>query len=187
MLLLGSTYLIFDAIKSYNLFLICSLFPIAFFLNKKEYNYHYSLNYYLFHGLLLLTIIFIVIINFNKPNYPKSYEFVNYLDSIVDDKQKIKIYTDYYDGSYVEYRGYNCYIDPRGEIFLKIKNGENIFKEYKELQDNKIDYREFLNKYQFDYLLLNKDDNLYIEINRFGISNYHLIKNDDIYSLYEKY
>ena len=129
-----------------------------------------------------------VFINIKEPNFPETHEFINYLDSITEEnKDNVKLYTNYYDGSYAEYRGYNCYIDPRGEIFLKIKNGEDIFKEYNDLEDNKIDYQEFLNKYNFDYLLLDKEDNLYLEINRYGSPYYHEIKSNEKYSLYEKF
>ena len=40
----------------------------------------------------------------------------------ITNKDEIKLFTDYTDGSYAEYRGYNCYLDPRGEIFLKSYN-----------------------------------------------------------------
>lgn len=90
-------------------------------------------------------------------------EFADYLDN--NASFDIKLYTDYNNGSYMEYRGYKCYIDPRAEIFLKANNHkEDIFDEYYYLEINKLDIKEFINKYQFDYILLNSSTSFINEL-----------------------
>ena len=95
------------------------------------------------------------------------------------DKSQLKIYTGYGDGSYLEFRGYKPYLDPRAEVFLKINNGkENILEEWYELKQGAIKVSDFLDKYEFDYLLVRVDsaplydleDENYERIYKFGDS-----------------
>lgn len=186
LLLLGTTYLALDAIKSYNFFFVCAIFPIPFLCESRETEVRHSKMSDIICGLLFMIFLGLVVGNLKNPDLPVTSKFIDYLDSVVIDKEKVKIYTNYNDGSYAEYRGYNCYFDPRGEIFLKIKNQDNIVKEYYDLQENLIDYRDFLDKYQFDYLLLSKTDNLYLSLSRYGNDKYHLVMEDDNYMLFQK-
>ncbi|MGN1123988.1 MAG: hypothetical protein ACI4RR_06550, partial [Eubacterium sp.] len=74
------------------------------------------------------------------------------------DADKYDIYTSYDDGGYLEFYGLHTYIDPRAEIFLKANNGrEDIFIEYYYLQRGKVEPTEFLNKYNFDLLVVKQD------------------------------
>ena len=67
---------------------------------------------------------------------------------------QLRVYTNYSDGGYVEYRGHKAYLDPRGEVFLKKINGkENILYEYLDFIDRKVTTAELLEKYSFDYIL----------------------------------
>ena len=177
LLLFGTSYLAFDAIKSYYFFLVCSLFPISYILKDIKWKHFidkdYSKKYHYFH--LTVTVIFIVLslLLYREPELPLVDDIVNYLDTIVDSKENIKVYTNFKDGSYLEYRGYNCYLDQREEIFLKENNHkEDIYQEYDNLIKGKLDYRVFLNKYNFDYLVINKNDVIYYILSNYGFENY---------------
>ena len=86
--------------------------------------------------------------------------------------KSLKVYTGYNDGGYVEFRGYKPYLDPRGEVFVKKNNKkEDILQEWVDFKDKKITVDNFLDKYEFDYLLVRKNDPLY-ELND---ENYELI------------
>ena len=185
LLLIGTCYLALDATKSFYLFLIASLFPISYIFKDKKNNIdNYSKLYHYGHLLLTCLVIISIICLIKEPEYPSSYNMLNYLDSIKEDKENIKLFTNYYDGSYAEYRGYNCYLDPRGEIFLKQNsNNEDIYLEYDYVDKSIINYQDFLNKYMFDYILLSKKDNLYYQINNYGHDNYIVIMEDDNYQL----
>ncbi len=68
------------------------------------------------------------------------------------------IYADFNTGSYAEYRGFRPYIDGRAEVFLKSVNGRaDIFHEYAQLSSGELYYRDFLDRYDFDYLVVNEN------------------------------
>lgn len=189
LLLLGTSYLAFDAVKSFYLFLFCSLFPLSMIHQKKKDNIDetYSKAYHILHLSVTILLCLGMILLIEKPKFPETKKFIDYLDSVVEDKEKIKLYTNYNEGSYAEYRGYNCYIDPRGEIFLKSNNNnEDIYEEYDNLRKGQIDHREFLDKYNFDYILASKDELLYILMNRFDLHGYKIVLSDDNYVLLSK-
>ena len=185
--LIGTSYLAFDALKSTNLFLVSAIFPLAYILNdKKKEELKYSKVYNYVHFGLTWIFIIAILVTFQGTIPPGSKNIIDYLDKNVSDKKTLKLYTDYQNGSYAEYRGYYCYIDPRGEVFFKINNHkEDIYLEYYNLQNLNLDYREFLEKYDFDYLLLDKSDTLYklIKIDNY---NYEEVMSDKNYYLYKK-
>ena len=91
-------------------------------------------------------------------------EALDYLDveTAAKNKNELKIYTGYNEGGYVEFRGYKPYIDPRMEVFIKANNGkEDIFQEYYNLENGKLNQPEFLDKYNFDYLIVMDYEKLY--------------------------
>lgn len=140
-------------------------------------------NEYIMPLILLIFLVFTITNTNFKYEKDLSLSLVaNYLDN--NTNKDIKIYTGYNEGGYLEYRGYKCYIDPRAEVFIKsINKKEDIFTEYYNLQMGYINYKKFLNKYNFDYLLL-KDDILetYIEEEP---SYKKVYKTDEDYILYQ--
>ena len=90
---------------------------------------------------------------------------VNELDKDVGeiDKKSLKIYTNFNQGGFLEYRGYKPYIDPRMEVFLKDNNGkEDIFVEFYDFYNRRIGVEDFTAKYDFDYLIVMEyEDYLY--------------------------
>ena len=108
------------------------------------------------YTICMIVLLELVIIQVPLKDGVKIKEFADYLDQ--NASHDIKLYTNYDDGSYMEYRGYKCYIDPRAEVFLKANNHvEDIFDEYYDLEIGVLDPKEFLNKYMFDYLLVSSD------------------------------
>lgn len=92
-----------------------------------------------------------------------------YLDENV--KSDISVYTDYNNGQYLQWKGYKTYIDARAEVYLKANNGkEDIMKEFCDLESREIDYQDFLDKYKFDYLVVEDSDILfsYLQIDSYG-------------------
>ncbi len=82
-----------------------------------------------------------------------------------EERKALKVYTGYNDGGYLEFRGYKPYLDPRAEVFLEVNNEkEDILVEYIDLREGRSDKKEFLEKYQFDYLVVRgKYDPLYMD------------------------
>ena len=62
---------------------------------------------------------------------------------------------------YLEYKGYHPYIDGRAEVFLKDNNGEfDYLAEYNEVMNGKLYYKDFVNKYNFNYLIVSDREQL---------------------------
>jgi hypothetical protein len=106
--------------------------------------------------LMLIFDSYTTVISEAKLEHP--YEtMVDYLDNNEPNKD-VTIFTDYGDGGYLEWRGYKPYIDPRGDVFIKATNKKfDLFQELVDAQQG-IKTEEFINKYNFDYLILQEDD-----------------------------
>lgn len=108
------------------------------------------------------------------------YALSNSNDKIVEYFKKnnvsknVKLFTHYNDGSYYEYFGYHPYIDSRAEIFLKANNKkEDVFVEYYNLTNGKLNLEKFLKKYDFDYLVVLGNESLFHKLN--NSDNYNLV------------
>jgi len=189
LLILGTTYMALDAIKSAPFFMICASFPIAYlFKTNKPINLQSTKRQKIIASSMVIVTTVILIFNIRYVDNHNLSKVANFLDKHNTIKNP-KLYTDFWNGSYMEYRGYNCYIDPRGEVFLKVNNKkEDILVEYYNLQNtNNVNYKDFLKKYDFDYLLLNKEsDTLYYNLRNYPIDSYEIIYEDKESELWQK-
>lgn len=88
-------------------------------------------------------------------------------------RKDLKIYVDYNQGGFFEYRGYRPYIDPRMEVFIKSNNGkEDIFKEYYDMECGRIKIADFVKKYDFDYMVVMEYEDFLYDLED---KNYELI------------
>ncbi|MBQ7739624.1 MAG: hypothetical protein IJT65_00110 [Eubacterium sp.] len=93
----------------------------------------------------------------------KDYKSLDKVIKILNkDSGDIILYAGFDYGQYLEFNGYHPYIDGRAELFLKDNNGEyDYMKELYDLDKKKINYKDFVNKYNFNYLVVsNKEDYL---------------------------
>ena len=185
LLLFGTTYLAFDTLRGVSLFIIGSFFPLVY-LYKDIPNIDISkyipkiIKVFI---AIILIIISLIIIFIPRNYYPDAKEPIDYLvnNYIISD---IKLYTSFSDGSYTVYKGIKCSMDPRAEVFLKKNNHKfDIYKEYYDLQMGIIDYNEYLKKYNFTHLLINKKDYLYNKLEK-NSYNYIVIKEYENYKIY---
>ena len=157
LLILGTTYMALCNFRNISIFYVCVLPFLSIYLpfqDGKEEKIPVKL-YILFIAMIVLTIsINIYNGNYNLKNTNQKY--INYLDKNAN--KQIKLYVGYNDGSYFEFSGYHPYIDGRAEIFLKSNNKkEDILDEYFSVYYGKTDIAKFLEKYDFDYLVVGKD------------------------------
>lgn len=185
LLLFGTTYLAFDTLRGVSLFIIGSFFSLAY-LYKDIPNIDISKYIPKIIKVLIaiiLIIISLIIIFIPRNYYPDAKEPIDYLvnNYIISD---IKLYTSFSDGSYAVYKDIKCSMDPRAEVFLKKNNHKfDIYKEYYDLQMGIIDYNEYLKKYNFTHLLINKKDYLYNKLEK-NSYNYIVIKEYENYIIY---
>ena len=114
---------------------------------------------------IILGMIVLILLGFKI--YNKSYTLKSSIDDVIvyldkNANKNISLYTDYLNGSYVEFYGYKPYIDTRAEVFIKNNNKKrDILDEYYKLYSGKLDMKKFTDNYKFDYILINKYDKYY--------------------------
>lgn len=184
----GTLYLALSSAKCVPYFLIMGIIPISYYI--KDDTYKSSINYSKRFEILCEVLCFIIVIScfviayVLKPNI-ESLEMKNATDYILKnyDKNKVKVYTDYNDGAFVEFKGFKCYIDPRAEVYFKSNNKkEDIFKEFYDLSNNNVECDVFLEKYKFDLLLLNEKSVL----KKCASNKYKEVYNDKYRSVFER-
>jgi len=201
LLLAGTSYLALSHVKSVPYFGIAFVITMSSLLvnvNLKEVylNYVNKIKFEKFKKVLTLptkfnfkyiklglfvTTIMLVIQSYSivvcEAQLTHPYDtMIDYLDSTENNKD-ITIYTDYGDGGYLEWRGYKPYIDPRGDVFLKSTNKQfDLMDEYVNAGKG-IGTEEFINKYNFDYLVLkaNEKDEIYNYIHNNRKSDYKIV------------
>ena len=132
--------------------------------------------------LSLYTIVFLCTVNGST-----KFEIENGVDKILKykDAKNSKIYVGYGYGSYLIYRGLTPYMDGRAEVFLKNNNHkEDILKEYYLLNNGYLDYSEFISKYEFGYMIIMKNDEIYREA--IEDNNYKVIYKEKKYSVFKR-
>lgn len=107
-------------------------------------------------------------------------EHYSHLNDVVDilDKsnEPVVLYTNFNDGQYLEFNGYHPYIDGRAEIFLAKNNKEfDYFDEYYRIYKGAAYYRDFVDKYQFNYLILSKGADCYLYTSLLNDSDFEQI------------
>lgn len=168
-LFLGSLYLSLASYRSYIFIILTSIYPIAiqikdsFYYIKEKKNYKYK---NLFISMVLLFIVVPYIFISKNKLYIMAADYLdgtNYLyKNEKNNLKNIRLYCNYGRCNYSEWLGIKGYMDSRAEIFLKANNKkEDIFKELYYLQKGKIYYKDFLNKYNFNYLFVDENDYLY--------------------------
>lgn len=170
-LLFGFLALGLNTYKGMSHLILVLLFPLAAVCKdmviRKKYR-RWGWMFISWCGILAVAmIVTVVVVKIPEIIDGPNEEIISAIDALdvdVDsgDKNNLKIYVSYDDGGFLEYRGYKPYIDPRMEVFLKANNGkEDIFKEFYDLDRGDINKQEFLNKYDFDYLVVWETDKLY--------------------------
>ncbi len=167
LLLLGTTLLSLQHLKGELFFLVSSVIIVNNNLKDifPEENKNSSTEINKKIKILLLTILCIItLISFKNKKYIKEADNYYYEISEILKENKAEssvIYTGYNAGAYIEYQGFKCYIDPRAEVFLKSNNKkEDIFVEYYEFQNGKINIKKFIDKYKFDYIIIDNYENI---------------------------
>ena len=117
----------------------------------------------------------------------KEYEALDEIVSILDkeNREDIILYAGFDFGQYIEFNGYHPYIDGRAELFLKDNNGEyDYLKEYVDLRNTNIYYKDFINKYNFNYLIVSDTDK-YLAISLANDDDFELVYDSEYVQLFK--
>ena len=157
----GVIYMAFSNFRNVSIFYACVLPYLSMYLPFEETNTkEIPIKLYISEIIIVLLILGI---NINNNKYylkNNNQKYIDYLDKYAN--KDIKLYADYNNGSYFEYSCYRPYMDSRAEIFIKKNNGkEDIFDEACKVKKGTINYKKFLQKYDFDYIIVEDDDSLY--------------------------
>lgn len=139
----------------------------------------------LISAMLILITAVICAYNLNKSIEDRPGKAVHYnrLDEVVEILEKsedpVVLYTNFDDGQYLEYKGFHPYIDGRAELYL-LRNNEDYeyYGEYIDISSARMYYRDFTDRYQFNYLILNENLDCYLLES--------LTHDDDFELVYEK-
>lgn len=152
--------------RSEVLFAMAALMITAYeFKNSKVT--HFSIAW-LFCYVEIVVGVYIV---FSRLKPQESYEtvlnehrqMISYLQNYAS--KDVRLFTDYNAGGLYEFEGYPCFIDARMEVYLKSMNGvKNFFDEYVEAEMGVIYYQDFLEAYDFDYYIFDKNRTFYINV-----------------------
>ena len=95
----------------------------------------------------------------------------------------VVLYANFSDGQYMEYKGFHPYIDGRAELYLIQNNGEfDYYSEYYELRTANMYYRDFTDKYQFNYLLVSGSSDRYLLMSLLYDDDFELkYENSEVY------
>lgn len=186
LLILGLSIMAFLNIRNIALFLVCAMPYISIiFKNRLIFIQKIKSKY-------LLVILFTIVLLFAYKAHNNTYKLrdknmedvVKLLDKRYD-KNKIKIFTDYGSGPYIEYNGYKVYMDTRAEVFIKKNNHKaDILEEYYNVLVGKIYYEDFINKYKFNVLIVDKNSNIYNYL--VASNNFNTIYNKKNIVVFEK-
>ncbi len=135
--------------------------------------------------LIICCSLFIRIENYKTDdNYSTSAKAIDFLAEQVSEETVTNVYVGFNDGGYAEYRGFKAYMDPRAEVFLKSNNNQkDIFEEYIKMQYGQLYYKDVLSQYDFDYLIADKSDILYIYLKK--DKDYKIIYEDENSRIYK--
>ncbi|MCR5737395.1 MAG: hypothetical protein K6G64_07080 [Eubacterium sp.] len=115
-------------------------------------------------GLFAMTVVIAVMAITTTPQKKKKSEEVvsyNQLDDVmkmIPKSDNVVLYGNFVCGQYLEFHGYHPYIDGRAELFLKANNKEyDYYIEYYKLKKGEMNCKKFLERYQFNYLVVEKE------------------------------
>lgn len=98
-------------------------------------------------------------IEYNNRYVPKSA--VLYLET-VDNKENIRLMTEFNNGGYFAWHGYKIYIDARPELYtLRMNKKANIYTEYRKTRENALYLSAEISKYGFTHIITQKNTPVY--------------------------
>lgn len=116
---------------------------------------------------VILPFLLIICLTYHNEISAKDYTDEKYktsIDMLLSKKEPkdIKLFAGFNTGSYPEFRKIKSYIDGRPEIFAPKNSGKDFsyIEEYLSVTGGKTYYRDFVKKYDFNYMLVEEGDGI---------------------------
>ncbi len=126
-------------------------------------------------------------VNNEEEETTSSYEDMDKIcDILKTEKDEIILYAGFNYGQYMEFKGYHPYIDGRAELFLEKNNGEfDYFSEHMDVKNGREYYKDFLDKYGFNYIIVDKETEEILETSLSRDGDYEELYSSESTSLYK--
>ncbi|WP_162862624.1 hypothetical protein [Acetivibrio cellulolyticus] len=142
-----------------------------------------------FNAIMAATMLFSILFKFtyhfeaaNLDKFPVSA--IRYLKENTD-YQNISLFNDYAYGGYIMFNDLKVFIDSRQDIYLKAYNSNcTVYSDYLDAIRGKVHYKNIFEKYDFEYLIISKNNLLETYIS--SDANYIKILSDKDCILYKK-
>lgn len=161
----GTMLMAMTSTRQLSFFIIAAVIAIAI---QKEYENKQIISF----ALALFVLIFSVSLSYLSYDSSKTdarqsiVDVVDYLDSIEDNNQNVKVFCNSDPGSYIEFKQFRAYTDTRAEIFSeKINLNKNILRERSDYELGDLSYKDMFSRYDFDYAIVYNFDTQYEDIN----------------------
>lgn len=195
LLSLGTAYMALSSVRNYMFFIICGVFPLAYYLKEVRLPHaalgkpagSARLRKVLISLIAILVIAASGLVFHNSARAEDTPEVAAAINYILENESKdtIVLYTGYGEGGYAEFMGLRPYIDPRAEVFVDKNNKKsNIMKEFYDLQSGALYYRDVLDKYGFTDLVVSKTDILSVYLPH--DPGYNIVFEDEKYYVFKK-
>lgn len=192
LLALGTAYMSISSVRNYSIFIICGIIPLSYYFKDFKFKIEIKTDKKTLTIRKVLIVLFVALYIFAickktiyiSPTQNDLIKSADYLSEHYPNKTDIRLYTNYNDGGYLEFRGYKVYIDPRAEVFVKKNNKKSdIMKEFILMESGKLYYKNVLDKYSFTHLLVSNDDILstYLPYDK----DYKLIYSSEYYKIFQ--
>lgn len=113
-------------------------------------------------------------------------EMVDTIDADTQSTDDVVIYNGFNSGGYLEFRGYKAYIDARADSFIPEANHDyDYLTEYQMVKKGQIYYRDFVDRYDFTHLLIEKGDDDCLATALSHDDDYQQIGENDMFVLYK--
>jgi hypothetical protein len=174
-------------------FLLCDLLTRFFMANNPQRIDFYNSNIFTLKGTIV-TLLFMALVSYNginnnlkDPSFDHDYpvEAVEYLTKHVNNKDQLRVFAMYDDGSYLLFKGFKVFIDSRADLYtLPFNKKKDYFNEYSEFVNLSKNISSFIDEYQLTHLIIR---NKSLPINTQLTLNTHLkeVYKDDVFTVYQ--
>jgi hypothetical protein len=186
----GTLYMGLSSVRSFALFIVFGLAFLSFYL--KDVDLSGAMPAGRRAVLVCVAVMAMLTVRISRSQSFEALEAdyrpegaVRYMKANLD-LSKMRLYNSYDAGGYIEFSGIRAFIDSRAEVFTRRLNGkEDILKDYCDALTGSLYYSDFVARYSFTHLLVNKEDlmNHCLEHDR----RFRAIYKDNEYVLYEKF